>query len=91
MEAMGVAQNQKKEEKNRAARGEGSKSVQMGPGAGSTTRDSGGTVEDESALLGEPPHLKHGRRRRERNENRRSLECVAHDGTVLESKSKVQV
>ena len=84
METMSTAQGFEKEKDIVAARGEGSKSVQLGLAQAARQWIFCRNLEDESALLGEPPDLDHGLRRRERKNNQCSLECVAHDGAVLE-------
>ena len=91
METMSTAQGFEKEEDIVAARGEGSKSVQLGLAQAARQGIFCRNLEDESALLGEPPDLDHGLRRRERKNNQCSLECVAHDGAVLENKCKLQI
>ena len=55
------------------------------------TRDPGENFEDEVAPSGKPHNLEHGLLRRKRNKNKSSMECVAHDGAVLESKCKLQI
>ena len=99
MEAMGMgtAQNLKKEENMVVARGEGSKSVQMGLAQTARQGIFAGTSKTKVLLLGKPTYLEYGLRLRERERESEKQELMqtwnaGHMmGAVLESKSKLQV